>query len=256
VWLEAGSVKMALSRPAHTPPTQTIRRHIDRFVLNVEFEKAMDKTLTSPNNLSLPWVSIWVRPRRTIRQIVDHNPSQSVYLLSALTGVYRFLNQAAKQSVGDYMSLLEILVLAILVGSLIGIFLVFVGAELFRWVGNKLDGKASAVQVRAAIAWSSVPEVVLLLLFCPLIILYGRDYFSSSIDWITPMIVLLILSVGLLGLVLLIWRVVLFINCLAEVHEFSFWKGLLTVVLGLFIVVIPLGLLLMGKLWLPRLFPS
>ena len=216
----------------------------------------MNKTLTSPNNLSLLWVSIWVSPRRTIRQIVDHNPSQSVYLLSALAGIYRFLNQAAKRSLGDYMSLGEILVLAILLGSLLGIFLVFVGAELFRWVGSKLNGQATATQVRAAMAWSSIPEIVLLLLFCPLIIMYGRDYFSSSIDWMTPMIFRLILGVGLLGLLLLIWRAVLFVNCLAEVHEFSFWKGLLTTVLGLLIVIIPFGLLLMGQIWLPKLFPS
>jgi hypothetical protein len=222
----------------------------------MNFEKAMHKTLTSPNNLSLPWVSIWVSPRRTIRQIVDHNPSQSVYLLGALAGIFRFLNQAAKRSLGDYLSLGEILILAILIGSLIGIFVVFVGAELFRWVGSKLSGKATAVQVRAAIVWSSVPDVVLLLFFCPLIIMYGRDYFSSSITWITPMIFRLILSIGFLGLLLLIWRAVLFVNCLAEVHEFSLWKGFLTAVFGLLVVVIPLGLLLMGQLWLPKLFPS
>jgi hypothetical protein len=222
----------------------------------MDFEKAMDKTLTSSNNLSLLWVSIWVSPRRTIRQIVDNNPSQSVYLLGALAGIYRFLNQAAKRSLGDYMSLGEILVLAILIGSLLGIFVVFVGGELFRWVGSKLYGKATAAQVRAAIAWSSVPEIILLLLFCPLIIMYGRDYFSSSIDWMSPMIFRLIIGVGFLGLLLLIWRAVLFVNCLAEVHEFSFWKGLLTTVLGLLIVIIPFGLLLIGQIWLPKLFPS
>ncbi len=213
----------------------------------MDFGKTMDNNFPPSNNLILPWFSIWVKPRRTIRLIVDHNPSQSVYLLSILAGIYRFLNQAAKRTLGDSMSLLEILGLAILFGFVFGLLYLFVGGELLRWVGKILGGKASAIQVRTAIAWSSVPEVVLLILFCPLIILFGRDYFSSSTDWITPIVFLSILSIGLLGLVLLIWSAFLLVNCLAEVHEFSFWKGLMTTAIGVLIVVIPLSLLLLGQ---------
>lgn len=127
----------------------------------------MDKDLKLSNNRLLPWLSIWVKPRRTIRQIVDHNPSQSVYILSGLAGIYRFLNQAAKRTLGDSMSLWEILSLAVLFGFLIGLLYLFIEGELLRWVGNRLGGKGSAIQVRAAIAWSSVPEALLLFLFFP-----------------------------------------------------------------------------------------
>lgn len=216
----------------------------------------MKKTINTPKQFFLAWLSIWVRPRRTIRQIIDHNPTQAVNLLGALTGIYRLLNQAAKRSWGDTMPIGEILIFAIIIGSVFGNLALSIEAQLFRWIGKKLGGKASAAQVRAAVAWSSVPEATILVLFCPLTIMYGRKYFSSSIDWLTPMIYYLILGMGLLGLLLLIWRSVLTIICLAEVHEFSIWKSLMTAVLSSLAIGIPVILLLIGETWLPKLFPA
>jgi len=197
----------------------------------------------------IPWFSIWVKPRKTIRQILDRNPAQFVLLLSALSGIYRFLEQAAKRSLGDHFSLLGILILSVIAGSLIGMISVYISAAFFRWVGSWLGGTATSAEVRCAIAWSSVPDVVQIIIFCPVIILVGRDYFTSSADWITPWAALLILAIGAIGMILFIWRGMIFVSVLAEVHQFSFWKGLLTAVLGLLIVIIPVGLLLIGQIW-------
>jgi hypothetical protein len=56
-------------------------------------------------------------------------------------------------------------------------------------------------------------------------------------------VAVLVLFSLILGIVLAVWRVVLFIKCLAEVHRFSAWRGLAAAVLGTLAVVVPLFIL-------------
>jgi len=55
------------------------------------------------------FLTIWIKPRGTIRQILDTNPQQYVLLLAALSGIYRALDRASGQGYGDNLSLIPLL---------------------------------------------------------------------------------------------------------------------------------------------------
>jgi hypothetical protein len=96
-------------------------------------------------------------------------------------------------------------------------------------------------EVRAALAWGSVPYLLIILIQIVLIAIFGRNWFVSSDEWISQEVYYLIFFILLpVGLVLLIWQIVLTIKTVAEAHRFSNWKGLATLILGTLMVVIPI----------------
>lgn len=177
----------------------------------------------------VPWLAIWIMPRKTIRQIVDADPDRHVAILAVLSGVARALDIAAKQMLGDMMSLKDMLIICVIGGIVGGVLWLWLRGELYRWTGSWFGGKATAREVRAAVAWSSIPDVVMLLTFILIIAFFGHDWFTSSSYWVyNPFALHLILGLAILGATLLVWRMVLFIKCLSEVHRFSSWRGLVS----------------------------
>jgi len=188
-----------------------------------------------------PWLNIWFKPRITIRHIVDQTPEKHVQLLAVISGIFRFVDQASERSLGDTVSLLGILGLAIVIGPIAGYISLYLSGALFQWTGSWLGGNATVRDVRTVYAWSSVVDIVGLIIFTPIILVFGRDWFQSSANWTNSSAGLFIAVLLIpLGLTLLIWRAIMFLSGLAEVHNFSIWKSLGATVLGFAVVMIPI----------------
>lgn len=187
-------------------------------------------------------LEIWLRPRATIRSIVETNPYRFVWILAAISGIYQWLDNAVKREAGDTLALATIVIFALVLGSIGGIVTLHVAGFLFRVSGELFGGRASGEEVRAALAWSSVPDSFLLLLYIPYIVLFGREGFMSvelgGEYTEIQMIATLFLGV-VVGLPLVVWKAYISVMTMAEVHRFAWWKGLLTYLVGFAIVLIP-----------------
>jgi hypothetical protein len=179
-----------------------------------------------------PFLNIWVKPRGTMRAIVDSDPKRYIHLLAILLGIEQALGLASDLSVGDSTSLPAIFLFAVFVGAILGFIYLYVGGAILRWTGSLLGGEATSTDVRAAVAWSSVPVIVSLLLWIPLVALYGNEMFGST----TPRMDaspwgLLIISI--LQVASGFWALFILLKTLGEVHRFSAWRGLLTYMIPL-----------------------
>ena len=67
-----------------------------------------------------PWLSIWVRPRETIRAITATNPNHRFYLLAASTGFPTALQLAQSFSLAATVSLPMIIVATLILSVFIG----------------------------------------------------------------------------------------------------------------------------------------
>lgn len=196
--------------------------------------------LEKPASLGWSWLTIWISPRQTIRRIVDTNAEYGVIPLAVLSGIQQVLDRASKQGWGDNQSLIVVLIFALVGGVLSGIVGVYLNGALYQWTGSWLGGQATTKEVRCAAAWSSIADIALLIFVLPLIGVFGRNWFTSSADWLSPTQAGVLLAfLGTIGLVSFCWKVFLFAKCLAEVHRFSAWKGLATAVLGMAVIVVP-----------------
>lgn len=200
----------------------------------------------SPDKPLNPWLTIWIWPRRTIRQIVDADPKYWLPLLIVLEGLARGLDIASNRNLGDTLSLSGILVLAGVMGPLGWLIGVFIWSGLLRWTGSRLGGQAESTEVRAAIVWSGIPAVGILLLWIPILALLGKEMFSSSLPTVEaqPLLALPLLALLLAQTVLSLWSLGLSILCLAEVHRFSVWRSLAATFLSAAIFAVPIACLL------------
>ena len=202
-----------------------------------EMRQGGGQTTTAELN---PWFSIWTQPRATIQQIVDSDPGQSVLILAGISGFASTLDSVRDTGLGDGIPWFYIVLICALIGSLLGIVGLYVFSFLLHWTGKWLDGRASQPLIRAAGAWAQVPIIWGLLLWVPLIALFGQDLFRSGSfglesnpfsPYLPPILATL--------LVLEVWSFVLSLHCLAQVQGFSVWKALGNYVLVIAVVVIP-----------------
>ena len=201
-----------------------------------------------------PWFSMWLHPRRTIRQIVETNPERLVLSLAALGGVVEGLTNMASDSKGDDMSLRAILLASLIVGPIMGIVGLWVGGFLLRWTGGWIGGQADARRIRATLAWANVPLVWSLLLWIPAILLFGLELFTEATPVLDASAQLaglhLVFSVGI-GIISL-WSFVAFLHALGEVQGFSAWRSLLNSFLALLVFLVPLFAFIGIAIWASR----
>ncbi len=185
-----------------------------------------------------PWLSIWLRPRETIRDIVETRIAYRVHMLAVLYGVELVLNRSIRKHVGDMMPWSWIWIGAMVLGPLVGLVLLYVGSFAFRWVGRKLGGNATFAEVRAAYAWSFLPGIVSFVFFAPYFLLFRWESFTSETPQLDALLsqsealslLMMVVGTGIVisSLVLGVWQMVILSKTLGEVHGFSAWRGLWT----------------------------
>lgn len=195
-----------------------------------------------------PWVSIWTKPRATIQQIVDTNPEHLVLLLAAIGGFSSVLDRASTRSLGDKLDWHVIFLIAAIVGPIAGIIALYIGGALIRWTGSWIGGKASSRSIRAAMAWSTVPEIWALVLWIPALALFGQEMFTSEIPSIqaNPSLNIVFLGMAAIGIAIGIWQFVIYLKCLGQVQGFSAWKALGNSFMALMVVVLPIVIIYVG----------
>jgi hypothetical protein len=194
-----------------------------------------------------PWLSIWVRPRATLRYILQTDPTTFVFALCFFGSMVEALDRASGRSLGDHIPFPFVLLLCVLSGGVGAVLTLAVGARLLCWAGHSLGGEGTLTDVKAALGWSNVPNLVVLLLWLPLLALIGPEMFTTSTPRLdaNPVLALLPLVTGLLQIMVAMWAFVIYLKCLAEAHRFSAWRALGASIFAFFIVVaILIGLMI------------
>lgn len=201
----------------------------------------MDEQITPFN----PWLEIWIRPRKTIRRIVDSNPTRSVLLLAILGGLVSFFAGTIRY-LENASILLGVVIVALIstLGPLFGVLRLYIGGAWLRWTGSWFGGKADSSQVRAAIAWASLPELALsLMVLIFVVVLQVILVPNANSQSLRPVLFILIILFLLMVIVLTIWHEILVIKTLAEVHGYSAWRSLAAIYLPSLVLVTNLYLI-------------
>lgn len=191
---------------------------------------------------------MWLHPRATVRHLVETRPQYGVLLLTVLGGIAQSLDRMSGRNAGDSMALPAVLVLAVVLGPIGGVIGLYVGAWLVSVTGRWIGGEAEPEPIRTALAWGNLPNVAGLLLWLPALALVGREMFTESTPVLEaqPWLAIFFLPLGLAWVVLGVWSLVLLLQGLGEVQQFSAWRALGNLVLSALVIVIPIALFVAG----------
>jgi uncharacterized membrane protein YbhN (UPF0104 family) len=196
----------------------------------------MDTSL-QPQPKSNPLLTIWLHPRRTISRRIAITPDPMVYLLAGLSGISTAFYRAVEHSSGDDASLERIVLGFVVSGVIGGIITMALVGFLCRATGKWIGGKASYRKIKTAYAWATVPAIVSLVFYVPMIAIYGNEIFSTYRPTIEEnSLPLRVVDFCRFGLNL--WAFILFWLCLSEVQEFSVWKALGNIAIAFLVVMI------------------
>ncbi len=180
-----------------------------------------------------PWLSIWVRPRQTIRALIQHNPNYRFATLCAFYGFQYLLQASQFLALGRASSLLVILVLAAILAIPVGYLLFNVASFFYLMLGKLIKGKGSFRHIRTATYWASVPTAVSLVIWAVLILAYGNSLFVPGYEkHLVGVAATINIIAGIGQLILGVWGFIIFLHALGEVQGFSAWMALLNVFLA------------------------
>jgi signal peptidase I len=167
-----------------------------------------------------PWLSIWLSPRNTIERILASNPKYHVLLLAVLASVSIIVSQFI-----DARLIIPLFDWRVIVSvALGGVALCFTGfylsALFLRWIGNLLGGRASTVQLFAALAWGSAPRV-LGLAIC-VVALAGLELSGAKAG--DPASETFVLALRAITIGITFWTLVTIMLTLGRTQHFGFWR--------------------------------
>ena len=180
-------------------------------------------TTTQDAGSRSPWIGIWLNPRQTIDQILATRPRRFVWLLAALGTIASIYSQALSFGFLDGVAGWRAW-LSFLAGSAaIGILFLYLNALILRGVGSLIGGRASTLELRAVLAWSSVPAILGLVI--AVLLNVGVKHFGAPSAMSPAEVSLLSPIVAVLaGL----WSFVSVLLMLSRVERFGFWRTIAT----------------------------
>lgn len=187
-----------------------------------------------------PWLSMWTKPRETIRAIVSFDPKYQFPLLAAIYGFPMLLNFAQSLSLGMNAHWGIILLIAAVLATFAGMLGILITSALLHWTGKWLGGKSTFLEMRAAVTWSNVTNIVTSATWLILALTFGQLAFVENFSSLAFMgwEKLLIFVLFLIQAVVSIWSIVIFIKAVAEVQGFSAWKGLLNLIIPIIMIIL------------------
>ena len=149
-------------------------------------------------------------------------------LVAWLAGILEVLQTSAlRESMKPHWGPFAVF-LAVFMGPLVGFAYFEAAGSVAKSVGRALGGVADVSDTRVALACGTLPELLALPFWAPVLTVYGVEMFTTARPVRTDG---LLIFAGL-QILLWLWAWGLRVVCLAEAHEFSIPRALLTVVLS------------------------
>lgn len=183
------------------------------------------------------WTSVWTRPRQTVRFAINNKTMKFAVVLAMIAGIPDVLDLAVQNNSGDSITAPMIIILSILLGPLLGWIGWWVGSGISYVIGTWIGGYGTFEEMKMAMAISYIPIIIGSILWLPDVLIVGEALFTEAFNVSLGQNIWFSVS-SAIGVVLSIWGFIILIKAIAEVHQFSSWRGLLTILIPLFIIIL------------------
>lgn len=179
-------------------------------------------------------VSIVVRPRETIRRILDSGRDRWSWGVVALAAICSSYGDPDIRHVSSFLplhSLLAIAALGLIFTAVLWVLFFYVFAWAVMFAGRWLEGNAAFADVRAAVSWGLAPLIWSIVYRVPLSVFMSRHVIDHGNDIASVgefirqggcgvVVVILAIQIGVYA-----WITYVMSACVGEAMHFSSWKG-------------------------------
>lgn len=182
-----------------------------------------------------PFKTILTKPKETILQVVKINPNYKLWLLCFIYGFVSILGFSQSVSLGYRLNFFLIILACLILATLWG-YIAFSVSSFFVYITGKwLKGVANYKSIRAAFAFSNVPMIVNIFIWILLIFVFQdkifKDFPTSYI--LTKFEMIILFTALFIQLIISVYVIVLYINTIAAVQNFSILRSIFNIILSL-----------------------
>ena len=170
-----------------------------------------------------PFLSVWLHPKQTARYVIEHKTIVYALMLLVLSALLSGSAELFNTEAYPDLSFVWIFLIFIILVPVIGITFMFITTGIVFFIGKLLNGTGSFWDVFKASSISSIPAICT----APLFILGTAANEVSAVG----------LIVGILTIVTSIWAVVILVAAIAEAHQFSIIRSIVTLIIPTIILV-------------------
>lgn len=161
---------------------------------------------------------IWWHPRQAMRYVLNNFPRRHVHLLAILGTLTTVIGMTI-----SFYNWWVTLIIWVSLAILGGLFYLYVIGGLLKWTGSWLKGQGTFEEIRAAIAWAQIPVIAFFII--QMIVLWLVKGNGGNPIYATVFFILCL------------WSSIIFLCCLAEAQQFSFFKALINYIIMAVIVI-------------------
>jgi len=188
---------------------------------------------------------MWISPKQTILTIVEENPSRGVYLLATFLALENFFFYANMWSLGLNAHFLALVVIGIAISPFLGYFWILIMGHVFYYTGRWMKGAAPVEHLRAAVAWSKIPAIGILLSWMCILAIAPEEAFIYSGGG-NPYVLIF----NVLNLIFAIWSIWILFEAIREVQQFSVGRTIANILLSWCLFSLPLTIVIFIVLFL------
>ena len=170
-----------------------------------------------------PFLSVWLHPKQTARYVIEHKTI--VYPLILLVIGYILTGSAEVFNTEAYpdISFVWLFLIFIILVPIIGMIFMFITTGIVFLIGKLLNGTGSFWDVFKASSMSGIPAICT----SPVLILGAFLNEVSAIGVI----------VNILTIAISIWAIVILVAAIAEAHQFSIIRSIITLIVPTIILI-------------------
>ncbi|MCS1352461.1 YIP1 family protein [Mechercharimyces sp. CAU 1602] len=190
-----------------------------------------------------PVIEIWIRPTRTIQQVLHSTTITQLAILILFSGLSHSL--IGGYVFGERFPDANILLYVLLASPVVGVVSWILWSTIIFLCAKLLKGEGTWEETGVAIAWAQIPYIAEIILEVPYLIVDGNRVFTeeSAIYLVPPMYNDLYV---VLSWVISIWAIFTISKSIAVAHRISAWGGFIVVyLLPIFALVLPFVLVAM-----------
>ncbi|MFY9954271.1 signal peptidase I [Bradyrhizobium sp.] len=185
------------------------------------FDPGFFMTQMEHGGLASPWATLWLSPRQTIERIVAIRPTYLVWPLAMLGSIAGFYVQLLTVGFSEQFVDWRLWLGFVIAAGVFGIVWLYPSALILSWIGRWLGGGASTLQLRAVLAWSTVPTILGFLI--ALAVSFALEASGRADAWGGRLLVAMVFE---------LWSIIVFLLMLACVQHFGFWRTIAVYVLN------------------------
>lgn len=172
-------------------------------------------------------------PKIAFQDLKEQQSKKVTVFLVILFGFTFFIERASTKNLGDDFSMLTIFIFALVLGPLLGLISWLILSSVSFIMARLLGGTGTWAETRIATTWSTLPYISKWIILFFQLIMFRSELFKTETPIMDGSLFLMFafLVLAIVDMVFTFFYLYVFSNFVAEVHDFSAWKGLLSVVL-------------------------